>query len=395
MSPSIAPVEPVQKITPARTKVLCVDDEPMVLEGLTLHLGRRYEVFTATSGELGLATLEEHPDCAVVLSDMRMPGMDGATFLAEARHRVPDATRMLLTGQTDMSGAAAVVNRGQVFRFLTKPCPAPELIEAFAAAIEHHHLVTAERVLLRETLFGSIHALSELMAVLAPDSVGRASRVQRLVTEVARRLGWEERWQVELAAMLSQAARTTLPAALLAKRGRGEALDDAERQVFDEAPLVAARLVGHVPRIDEVRQILLALRSPKAGLVAMPPAVKRGVELLRAVEDYVDLCWGGDSTDVALATLASSHARCPEEILDALKQVELDHAVDTEVVELAVAALRPGMIVLDDIRFASGVLLVPKGAEITRGFIEHARYFHPGSVTPTVRVKMKRAAAAS
>lgn len=378
------------KTPPERKKVLCVDDEPLVLEGLMLHLGRRYEVLTATGGEAALALLDEHRDCAVILSDMRMPGMDGATLLAEARGRVPDATRMLLTGHTDIAGTAAAVNKGLLFRFLTKPCPAPELLDAFAAAVEQHRLITAERVLLRETLFGSILALSELMAVLAPDSVGRATRVQRLVTEVARALGWEERWQVELAAILSQSARATVPVALLAKRDRGERLDEDEVRMVDEAPLVAARLVGHVPRIDEVRQILLGLRSPKGGLISMPLVVRHGIDLLRAVEDYVDACALGDTQDVALATLASHHGRYSDDVLEALAKVEADHSVDTEVVEVSVDALRPGMVVLDDVRLSSGVLLLPKGSAVTRGFVEHARYFRPGSVTPSVRVTTKR-----
>ena len=112
-----------QTRTEQRPKVLCVDDEPRVLEGLSLHLRRMYEVEVATSGNAGLAVLERDKTFAVVISDMRMPGMNGAVFLSRSREIAPDAVRMLLTGQTDMTSAVQAVNVGQIFKFLTKPCP--------------------------------------------------------------------------------------------------------------------------------------------------------------------------------------------------------------------------------------------------------------------------------
>lgn len=359
-----------------------------MLEGLSLHLGRRYQVLAATSGPNALSLLDANPDCAVVLSDMRMPVMDGASLLAEARVRAPDATRMLLTGQTDVVSAAAAVNKGQLFRFLTKPCPVPDLLDAFAAAVDQHRLITAERVLLRETLFGSIQALAELMAVVSPDSAGRSTRVQRLVTSIATTLGWDERWQVELAAMLSQAVRAALPAALIEKRDRAEPLEPAERQALEEAPLLAARLIGHVPRIEEVRQILQGLRGPR-GQPSMPLAVRRGIDLLRAVEDFVELEARGDSAEVAIASLQARASSYAPEVLDALRRSQLDCTVSTEIAEIPLLGLRVGMVVLDDVRLSNGVLLLPKGSEVTRTFIERAKYFRPGAVRSPLRVQIK------
>ncbi|HEX5209901.1 MAG TPA: EAL domain-containing protein [Steroidobacteraceae bacterium] len=119
---------------PARPVVMCVDDEPGVLEGLRALLGRKYPVITAADGKSALALLERHPDVAVILSDMRMPGIDGIEFLARCCSLVPRAQRIMLTGQADLSIAMSAVNRGQVFRFLTKPCSSPQLLEAVAAA---------------------------------------------------------------------------------------------------------------------------------------------------------------------------------------------------------------------------------------------------------------------
>jgi DNA-binding NtrC family response regulator len=111
-----------------RPRVLCVDDEPNVLEGLRLHLERPYRLSTATGDAEGLAILERDGPCAIVISDMRMPKMDGAAFLGQVRQRFPDTVRMLLTGHADIDAAIAAVNEGQIFRFLSKPCPPAQLL---------------------------------------------------------------------------------------------------------------------------------------------------------------------------------------------------------------------------------------------------------------------------
>ena len=99
-------------------RVLCVDDEPNVLEGLRDGLSRSFDVHTAESGADALALLERHPDgFAVIISDMRMPVMSGSAFLSQARRISPNAVRLLLTGYSDVDAAIRAVNDGQLFRF--------------------------------------------------------------------------------------------------------------------------------------------------------------------------------------------------------------------------------------------------------------------------------------
>ena len=139
-----------------RHRILCVDDETQVLEGLSLQLGRRYEVLTALSGAEALEILQREDRISVLISDMRMPRMDGATFLAKARSIVPHAARILLTGQTDLRSAIAAVNEAQVLKFLSKPCPPPELHAAVETAIEHHRQASGASTGLRRTLTAQI-----------------------------------------------------------------------------------------------------------------------------------------------------------------------------------------------------------------------------------------------
>src|SRR5580692_5347707 len=128
--------------------ILCVDDEPRVVDGLAVQLRRDYQVLTAHSGQGALRMLKEQGAApTVIVSDMRMPGMDGAALLKQVRHLYPEITRILLTGETARDAAVAAVNEGQIFRFLTKPCSSDLLRSAIDAGVMQHRLVTAERVL--------------------------------------------------------------------------------------------------------------------------------------------------------------------------------------------------------------------------------------------------------
>jgi EAL domain-containing protein (putative c-di-GMP-specific phosphodiesterase class I)/FixJ family two-component response regulator len=128
-----------------RSIVLCVDDDDYVLEGISLQLGRRYKVLTACCGADGLMRLTEEPRVAVIISDLRMPGLDGAQFLARARTIAPRAMRILLTGQADVNAAVAAVNQGRVSSFLRKPCPPDELLATVESAVDSHRRILARR----------------------------------------------------------------------------------------------------------------------------------------------------------------------------------------------------------------------------------------------------------
>ena len=123
-------------------KILFVDDEPAILDGYRRMLHREFEVDTATGGEDGLALVRGAGPYAVVVSDMRMPGMNGAKFLAEVRQLVPETVRMLLTGYSDMDAAIDAVNEGNIFRYLTKPCEKEDLVKAINLSLEKNNCLS-------------------------------------------------------------------------------------------------------------------------------------------------------------------------------------------------------------------------------------------------------------
>ncbi len=140
-------------------RILCVDDDREILEAIAPHLYPSYQVELATSGAEGLRLLRLHPDTAVIVSDLRMPGMDGSKFLAASRALAPDARRILLTGCDDMSAAIAAVNDGQICRFLTKPCAPRTFLAGIEFALSEYRSEMANRSAIRQ--FAARHVLGE------------------------------------------------------------------------------------------------------------------------------------------------------------------------------------------------------------------------------------------
>ncbi|QNM94861.1 response regulator [Chitinimonas koreensis] len=125
---------------PERVLIL-VDDEPSMLSSLArLFRYDGYRIRTAPSGEAGLALLQADP-VAVVLSDQRMPQMDGTTFLAEVERRFPDTVRLILTGYGGIDQLIEAADRGTVWKFLSKPWNNDQLRMQIAAAFERLELL--------------------------------------------------------------------------------------------------------------------------------------------------------------------------------------------------------------------------------------------------------------
>jgi signal transduction histidine kinase len=137
---------------PQCAKILFVDDDRAILDSLRRALGRCYDMATALGPEEGLHLLRTSGPFAVIVSDLRMPGLDGVEFLKQAKAVAPEAVAVMLTGHGDLDAAMAAVNEGHIFRFLTKPCPPAILSRSLDAALAQYSLGAANRELLRVTL---------------------------------------------------------------------------------------------------------------------------------------------------------------------------------------------------------------------------------------------------
>ena len=377
-----------------RPVVLCVDDEARVVDSLALALRKDYEVHTALSGEAGLQKLKELRGVAVVVSDMRMPAMDGATFLKRVMRTNPDVSRILLTGETGRDAAVLAINEGQIFRFLTKPCPPDQLRTAIDAAVIQYRLVNAERAILQETVIGCIQVLIDVQAITNPVVFARASRVKRLAMNFATELGCSGYWQLEAAAMLSQLGYLSLPIELVEKMYYGERLTPEESLLVQSAPEVSSKLLGHIPRLEPVLQILAALQATDQALrVLGDGTIGLGARILALVLDYDSLVTQGHSADVAMQSLRAKAARYGDTLIEKFATQVGAASTTSEIREMQLRLVKAGMTIMSDVRTHMGTLLIARGFEVTESFLVRVQNFGDGILDE--RVKVLQPAAAS
>ncbi len=371
-----------------RPCLLCVDDERNVLEGIRDRLHRSFDVRIAEGGVEGLKLLRAEPEAfAIVISDMRMPVMSGDAFLREARMVAPNAVRMLLTGYADIEAAVRAVNNAQLFRFLTKPCDGEELLRACAAALGHHRLLTAERVLLEQTLRGAVEALTRTLALASPAAFGRGHRVEALTARLVAAVKLENVWEVEVAAMLAHVGAVTLPAETAEKWYSGETLTIDELAMVARIPRVTRELLGHIPRLEGVLEILDTYRTnPEPGDPLSIGAIPEPARILRIAVDYDALGASGTDRRDAIDLMRSKRIYDPYLLNRLADSLGVGSRSDAPLREVSLAQLAIGMTLAEDVRSTDGELLVARGQLVNEQLIERLANLSPDAIRQPLHV---------
>lgn len=352
-------------------KILCVDDEPDVLTAYQRVFRKQFTLDVAAGGPAGLAALAERGPYAVVVSDMQMPGMDGVRFLSEVRTMAPLTTRIMLTGHSTVTTATDAVNEGHIFRFLTKPCTPETLGKALEAGIEQYRLVNAERELLEKTVKGSVKVLTDVLSIVNPVAFGRASRVHDLATRLADALKAKtERWEIEVAAMLSQVGCVTLPEQTLAKVFHGKPVAASELKLFQEHPAVGSDLIANIPRLEAVARMIQYQDkhydgSGRPADTVGGEGIPLGARILKVALDFDVLRSRGVPPAKVLEQLPERAGWYDPAILDALATILREEAKFV-LKTVPLQDLAPGMLLVKDVYSRWGPLLIARGQEVTR-----------------------------
>ena len=350
-------------------KILCVDDDPNILEAYQRALRKQFHLETALGGSQALSAIAERGPYAVVVADMRMPDMNGVELLARIKEIAPDTVRMMLTGNADQQTALDAVNEGHIFRFMNKPCPPEVFAKALEAGIEQHRLITAERELLSSTLSGCVKLLTDMLGMLNPAALGRATRVRRVVQQLCSDLQVAPRWPVELAAMLSQIGCTTIPQETLTNIYRGENVSDAAWSAYQDHPRIGRELLVNIPRLEPVAEIVGYQEKLYNGC-GIPSDYLRGEQIpqgsriLKVALDWDSLLLGGLAEDQALAKLCERQSHYDPAVIKALQKIHRIADV-LAVRQVKVSDLEDGMILAEDVRSMRQTLLCAKGQEVT------------------------------
>ncbi len=367
------------------SKVLLVDDDPNILSAYTRVLRKRFRFDTAQGGEEALALIRGPEPYAVILSDMRMPGMDGIQLLSEARAIAPDTVRIMLTGNADQETAIQAVNQGNIFRFLTKPCEPDVLALSLEAGIKQYQLVTAEKELVEGTLKGTLDLLVELLAIADTTAFSRAQALAPLSQKIARVLGLESPWVVGVASTLSQIGALTIPPDVMARLRKGEHLTDPEQETLTRLPEISSGLIRHIPRMDEVASAILFMHKNFDGS-GFPHAHLREEEIplaariLKVASDYLDLLERKGSSPAALDAMGQQRICYDPRVLDALTHAldQPDRAVEEnpDLPHLATHdTLQPGQILVEGVETREGMLVYPALTRVGQSHLERLKNF--------------------
>lgn len=353
-------------------RVLFVDDEPNVLDGIQRSLRKQVDLRTAPSGAEAILLLREAGPFALVISDMRMPAMNGAQFLAKVREQNPDTVRIILSGQADLQATIAAVNEGHIYRFLSKPCPPDQLLAAVKDGLKQHQLITAEKELLEQTLTGAVKMLIEILGMVSPAASSRASRLQRYVIELAEALALPNQWQWALAAHASQIGCVALPKEILSKVEAAQELSDEERRLYESHPEVAGKLLAAIPRLEAVAAIVTS-QFGSLSFAGKPEDIRQwdvrstGELLLRAAFEFDRLTMRGATRESAVETVRKLSLELSPPVIKALLSLKVTHQ-GLLIRQVRVKDLAPGMILDEDLK-RKGIRLVPSGQEVTRTLI--------------------------
>lgn len=418
-APLTAPPQPAGASATGFT-LLCVDDEANILSALRrLFRPQGYRVLTAGSGAEGLEILAREA-VDLVISDMRMPEMDGARFLAQARAHHPDTVRILLTGYADMESTVAAINDGQITRYITKPWNDAEVLLTVREGLERRHLerekarlealtrhqndtlkalnagleakVEARTEALRNTheklkqnFVTSVRVFSHLIELRGGVLAGHSRRVADLARKIALRLGLgpAEAQDVMLAGLLHDIGKIGVPDHLLIKpvpQMSGEELGVLRKHVVTGQ----AALMG----LDNLRQVAEMIRAHHEQWDGQGYPDRRagqdiplGARILAVPNDYDGLQIGTLSArrlrpeEAADLIRRSRGKRYDPQIVDAFLDVLAGLEGTTGERVLAPDQLEPGMILSRDLLSADGVLLLAADFVLEPSVIDHIRSF--------------------
>lgn len=401
--------------------VLCVDDEPNILAALKRTL--RHEgchVLQASSGAEALNLMATNT-VDVVVSDMRMPGMDGASLLAQIRQQWPDTERILLTGYSDMSDTVAAINGGQIYRYIHKPWDDLELRISVRQAAERRALARErtrlealtqaqntelqrlnadleDRVhartqdlekantLLKRNYLTSIKIFSNLMELRQGVGAGHGKRTGDLARRTAGAMGCgaDETQDILVAGLLHDVGFMALPDHVLSKPvGR---LAPDELKLYKRHPVVGAQAFMALDAHQEVAGYIRAHHERYDG-TGFPDglpgeAVPLGARILAVASSYDDLLrghlTGGQLTPLEAQTLMQRGrgGQFDPEVLDVFLQtlkVEQDKAPPPP--HLNTTQLQPGMVLSKDLMSKEGMLLLSAGQILTTDTIRRIRRY--------------------
>ncbi len=374
-------------------KILIVDDDRKLRQSLRLHLKRKYEVILAENGQDGLEKLKENTDTAVIISDLKMPVMDGIRFLNAAKNTNSDASRILLTGYADIDSAIKAVNSGQIFRFLTKPSTPSQVGIAVMAGVKQYNLIQSEKILLEKTLRKTVEMLVDIMAVVKPSVYIKVQHIRRYMQFLLDHLDLENSWEFEIAAMLSHLGVITVSDDIIEKIQHNISITDAERNQYMEHPEVACKMISEIPRLESVGQMIQASMNSQLDTetqnLNLLDRIELGAHLIHICVEFEKLHQTGMAPHDIISRFQKSNSVFHPKVVEALYGID-ELSEEEEIKLVTMASVIPGMITMEKIYSKKDFLLINENQLITGIVFERLQAFSKrDGIQEPFRVRVK------
>lgn len=363
-------------------KILFVDDDERILTSFGRTLGGAYEISLATGAQQGLETMQAEGPFAAVVSDLKMPGMNGMDFLIRVHQHHPQTVRIMLTGFAELNTAITAINKGQIFRFLTKPVENETLTSVLDSAIAQYSLILAEKELTEKTLRGCVKMLCQILAILRPEVFGRTSRIIPYVRQLSKALDDEDPWLTETAALLSAIGYIAVPDRILTRIDKNRELTSKEFNTFCIHVDVAKKLIANIPRLEKASEIIAYQEKRFDGMGYPTDHVREtliplGSRILRVVLDFDKLKSTSLSEAEAFRKLQNMRGVHDPAIVQTLGKL-LGSAAKYQLRDIPVEKLVEGMILGDDVFMSNNnktLKVMSKGEEVSSVAITYLKKY--------------------
>ena len=380
----------------ANFEVMVVDDVKTNIDILVELLGEDYEVSVAMDGESALQDIAENqPD--LILLDIMMPAMDGYEVCRriKANDKSKDIPVIFITAKTDVEDEVKGLLLGAV-DYITKPISPARVKARVKTQVQ---LLNAQRKLkemLENTFAGSIKILTDILAISNPTIFSRTLRLKRYVSGIIDELNLSNRWQFEIAAMLSQLGCLGVPLEILEKINAGHDISSSEREAFESHCKVGGELLSRIPHLEAIAAMIsaqMAIRKVPPGRfdILNTDELELGSRILQTVVAFDKLIIDGMLPSEAIRQLLTDKKHFADIIVKALQKVvrHINFEMDTRTI--SINNLVVGMIIDEDVMSESGKLLLSKGSEISETIIRSLqRFSQHGKVRGSILVKLPK-----
>jgi len=308
-----------------KPRVLIVDGDSAAVASCLEQLQDRFDVERAKHGASALTAIAQAAPFAVIVTEMRLTDMPGAKLLARVANLSPETTRIALTRFVTAEIAVRAINEGRVHSFLQKPCSPESLVKAIDLGVREYQSTISEQAATSNLLAGAIKLLVDTLTMANPAAIEKSSRVRDYVTAICDELKTENKWDCEIAALLSRLGYIGIADDLRGKARRGDWLSTDESQQLQSIPRLSYDLIANIPQLRSAAQIVLYQAKQFDGR-GFPDDdfrgedIPTGARILKAAIDYESFVADGGAPEVVLSELRSRKGEHDPQVIDALEK---------------------------------------------------------------------------